>query len=348
MTISTGRVLRLVLGTNNVYVLSAPDGVTLIDAGPDYDGAWEELLAQLDANGIAPDTVRTVLLTHAHLDHAGLAARWQSLGARILIGRADAPALAMDVAARDHERALARRELIRNGLPADALSTRPSGVEDPGRPAFGSERYTRWPSALRMTTLHPDCLLDDGDVPGSDAGSLRVVAAPGHTPGTLLVLDEATGALFTGDHLLPRMAPTSGIQFERGRRRPSLPAYLHSLRATLRLADRVTTVYPGHGEPFDDLAEAVEWTVRLLEQRARRTLHRLHDGPATAYEVALRMFPHLGPRHLRPVMAETIGLLDLLAERGLAAARDADPICWETAGPADRPHNHDASHRSTR
>jgi glyoxylase-like metal-dependent hydrolase (beta-lactamase superfamily II) len=316
---STGSAVRLVLGTNNVYALPDGAGVTLVDAGPDYHGAWEELLAQLVANGYAPQDVHTVLLTHDHLDHAGLAARWQAVGARVLIGREDAASLAADDRAREEERIRARRELVRHGVPPQALSVRPAR----------GERYTRWPAPLQMTPVQPDGVLDDGDCIGRGDHRLRVVACPGHTPGTVLLLDESTGACFTGDHVLPRMAPTSGIQFDGERRRPSLPAYLVSLHKARRLADRVTTVLPGHGDPLDGLAEAVDWTVRLLEQRARRTLARLREGPATAYELAKRMFPHLGPRHLRPTMAEIIGLLDLLAERRLAAAHATEErVTW--------------------
>ena len=344
------RILPLSLGTNLLYALPGPAGVTLVDAGPDYEGAWEELLAQLAAHGIAPADVRTVLLTHAHLDHAGLAARWQAHGARILIGRADAPALALDDAAREHERALARRELLRHGVPPDLLveSRAPEPARPPALPRGNGappgsaapptaaltdlRRYTRWPSALRMTPLRPDGLLDDGQLVKACGRGLRVVACPGHTPGTVLLLDEATGALFTGDHVLPRMAPTSGIQFEGGRRRPSLPRYLESLHAARRLAPRVTAVYPGHGGAIADLAEAVDWAVRLLEQRARRLAAKLHRGPGTAFDVAVRMFAHLRPPRLRPVIAETLGLLDLLAERGQAAAEETpERVVWHAA-----------------
>jgi glyoxylase-like metal-dependent hydrolase (beta-lactamase superfamily II) len=333
--------------------------------------------------------VRTVLLSHAHLDHAGLAARWQAHGARILAGRADAPALALDAAARERERDLARRELLRHGVPPDLLiesrasdpapvsPQRPDAAasarapaerpDPPTRPAatppqppsaaaqtaavapqsaaaasFAAltdhRRYTRWPAPLRMTAVHPDGRLDDGDLVEACGRRLRIVACPGHTPGTVLILDEATGALFTGDHILPRMAPTSGIQFADGRRRPSLPRYLESLQRARHLAGRTTVVYPGHGRTITDLAEAVDWAVRVLEQRARRLALKLERGPATAFEVAVRMFAHLEPPRLRPVIAETIGLLDLLAERGQAVADETpDQVIWRTTAAGRAP-----------
>ena len=52
------RVLPIALGANWIYALPAADpardGVLLVDAGPDYDGAWEALTAQLQAAGLTP------------------------------------------------------------------------------------------------------------------------------------------------------------------------------------------------------------------------------------------------------------------------------------------------------
>jgi glyoxylase-like metal-dependent hydrolase (beta-lactamase superfamily II) len=263
--------------------------------------------------------VHTVVLTHAHLDHAGLASRWQEEGARVVAGRADAPALMHDGDARERERRLGRAELLRQGVPPEALAV----------PASVSERYTRWRAPLRMSSVQPDGLLDDGDAIAPGGRPLRVLACPGHTPGTIVVIDDVSGAYFTGDHVLPRMAPSSGIQFEGERRRPSLPAYLASLHRARALGNTCRCAYPGHGALMPDLAEEATWAVRLLEQRARRLLAQLQHGPGTAYTLALRMFPHLGARHLRPVMAETIGLLDLLAERGQARADESpSEVVW--------------------
>src|SRR5918995_4079194 len=52
-------------------VLSGPDGVTLIDPGP--TSCLPALEAGLRERGMALRDVRTLLLTHIHLDHAGAA-----------------------------------------------------------------------------------------------------------------------------------------------------------------------------------------------------------------------------------------------------------------------------------
>ena len=90
MTDSTLSVLPIALGANWVYALPSSEGLLLVDAGPDYPGAWEELSAQLDVHGYRPEQVRTVVVTHSHIDHSGLAARWQAVGAEVCGSRVEA------------------------------------------------------------------------------------------------------------------------------------------------------------------------------------------------------------------------------------------------------------------
>src|SRR5207249_1122046 len=65
--------LTLRLGASNVYLLRADGGYVAIDAGPDYEGAWESARRQLAGAGLTSDRVRAALVTHAHVDHCALA-----------------------------------------------------------------------------------------------------------------------------------------------------------------------------------------------------------------------------------------------------------------------------------
>jgi glyoxylase-like metal-dependent hydrolase (beta-lactamase superfamily II) len=96
----------------------------------------------------------------------------------------------------------------------------------------------------------------------------------------------------------------------------ALPHYLASLAETLKLMP--LRVLPGHGEPFTDLAGVTDRIVGVYEQRAARLLRRLGDRPATAWELAWRLYPHLRLAALWLILSEIVGLLDLLEDRGLA------------------------------
>lgn len=323
--------IRIELGANNLYLLRAKDGWLCIDAGPDYEGAWEELTAQLAAHQLTPAAVRTVVLTHAHPDHAGLAARWQQTGAAIWAGKAEEHELALDADGRRALRERAVAVLLEHGVPPELLA-QPRPARAGGRPL--GERGS-WPGPLRVNPVRPDRLLSDGELL-EDAGlTPRVMHCPGHTPGTILLRDDAAGVVYTGDHLLPRTSATAGIQFTGTIRRPSLPEFVRSLERSRSLAGMV--VMPGHGESMPDAGAAVTWTLSYLERRAERLRRRLADGADTAYDLATRLLRHLRPEHVWPVMAETIGLLDLLRERGEAVAeRSSGLIVYRLARAAER------------
>jgi glyoxylase-like metal-dependent hydrolase (beta-lactamase superfamily II) len=157
--------------------------------------------------------------------------------------------------------------------------------------------------------------LADGAVVAVGSTRLLAMSCPGHTPASTVFLDDSRGDLYTGDHVLERIAPTPGIHFDDDCRRVrSLPQYLRSLERLRAFTPR--RILPGHGEPFTDLRGAIDRTVNVFNQRGRRLLHRMGDAPATGWDLALRLYPHLRPGATWLVMAEIIGLLDLLEERG--------------------------------
>ncbi|PZC47734.1 MAG: Glyoxylase, beta-lactamase superfamily II [Chloroflexi bacterium] len=337
------RVLPIALGANWIYALPAADpardGVLLIDAGPDYDGAWEALVAQLHAAGLNPSQVRTVLITHAHLDHCGLAQRWQQQGAQ-LAGSADEVSrfLLGDRVAR-HQADLVVRFMLEAGVPADKLEQiirrRRDRPASPPRPESPDQRAARqrpsrerWPDVLRGTPFQLDRELADGDEIVVGDRRLRFIAAPGHTPGNAVYLEEAQDAagasLFSGDQLLPHITPNPGLHFHsRTQRFRSLPAYTRSLERIATLGAQ--HLYPGHGEPRDgSVQDAIDRTLSHHTKRQQRVLHFLRDGPLSPYQVLAKFFPHLPDARLWQAFAEVIGHIDALVERGEVVEEESE------------------------
>ncbi len=336
--------LPLPLGDNTAYALPlAGGGAILVDAGPDIpdfegapvaeDGArggtWELLVALLAAGGVAVSDVRAVLITHHHLDHAGLAARWAAEGARILAGAADVAALAGGQAWYDARRSARINALIEHGVS-------PALVEQMSSSARRRPPEYRWePCPLDAIEV----VEDGAEFALAGGASLRVLAAPGHTPGNLVAFVEATGDLFSGDTLLPGTVPTPGVHFAdapdggAGERLPSLPDFVASV-ARLR-ALGVRRVLPGHGAPVDG-DEAERLFVRFERHHERRpALVRtlLEEQPATAFGLVGRLFPHLPEARLPQAMTELIGQLDVLVSRGEAVAERRDGLLVHRALP---------------
>jgi glyoxylase-like metal-dependent hydrolase (beta-lactamase superfamily II) len=103
-----------------------------------------------------------IALTHAHGDHIGQldALAAQLPGVEVLISERDARLLAKDM------------------------------TPDPGEPADARLRGSYPGAATRPTGFL---------VAGQRVGSLEVIAAPGHTPGHVALLDTRDGTLITGD-----------------------------------------------------------------------------------------------------------------------------------------------------
>jgi glyoxylase-like metal-dependent hydrolase (beta-lactamase superfamily II) len=153
-------------GARSYLVLD--ETITVIDAGNPGSGA--RILAAVRELGRAPEDVRDIVITHAHIDHVGgLPELQQQVPARTAIHFAEA---------RDLETA--------EPLPNPFVN-----------PVLGRlfAPYLIWndPGCARV-----DLPVADGDeLPVF--GGLRVVHAPGHTPGSISLHFPAKGVLIVGD-----------------------------------------------------------------------------------------------------------------------------------------------------
>jgi glyoxylase-like metal-dependent hydrolase (beta-lactamase superfamily II) len=327
-------VLPIALGANWLYALPSSEGLLLVDAGPDYPGSWDELVAQLDVHGYAVGDVRRVVITHAHVDHAGLAARWQELGAEVCGSADEVERFGAGMSVGWYDADLVLRLLDDYGVPEERLGTlretfppTQERLEAMRRAPPETLPSQRWPGMLWATPFQPDRVLREGDVVAVGERSLRFVPTPGHTPGDSVYYEEARGALFSGDHLLPRITSTPGIHFHHHRyeeRMRSLPEQARSLERVRALGAR--QLYPGHGDATADVAGVAERTMAHRTKRQQRILRYAQREPSTPYAVLTRFFPHLPDRRLRQAMAEVVGQIDALVEAGLVEERSEDGV----------------------
>jgi len=316
----TAAAIHIPLGGNVLYPLTLATGSTLlIDAGPDFavdtSEAWPLLTAQLHATNIEVSDVTHVLITHAHLDHAGLAHRWATEGASILASSADIPAIVAGQQSRDAQQAAQRHDLVRHGCPADLISEMHS-------PRFGSP--LRWEPCSADALAAPAASYDL-----ADGHTLEVIHAPGHTPGNLVAFIPQTGELFSGDTILPTTVSTPGMHYsnaieviETPERWPSLPPFIDSV-AHLRQLD-IRRILPGHGEPVEQPETLFARFETHHTRRARHIRRFLEQQPDTAFGIARRQFPRLPPHRLVQAITETLGHLDLLEREGVLETSDLD------------------------
>jgi glyoxylase-like metal-dependent hydrolase (beta-lactamase superfamily II) len=111
--------------------------------------------------------------------------------------------------------------------------------------ALPYEGYTT--ANYRMAGTKPTIVFDEGDVIDLGNRGIEIMHAPGMTPGSIVLWEEATGSLFTSDTLFDDPAPELRAKY-----RP-LPEASDPRRGAARIANLerlselpVKTVYAGH------------------------------------------------------------------------------------------------------
>lgn len=75
--------LDLGFRSTHYYALDLTEGKLLVDCG--WPGRMGEFLTVFKRKGVDPKAVRCVLVTHFHMDHAGLVQEFKNLGATLLL-----------------------------------------------------------------------------------------------------------------------------------------------------------------------------------------------------------------------------------------------------------------------
>lgn len=326
------------LGHVNMYGLVDDRGVALVDPGLPGPRSWSTLKRRLRSAGFEFRHVHTVVVTHSHPDHYGAAGHVvKKTGARLVTHRAfetfaeASPPLGPSEAA-DAEReaaALAALLGVENDVPPEDFLPSSGAAAGPfSNPTpWGEAQSNRWRMrgvilrAFRRLFIapRPTHRVRNDDVVTLAGREWRAVYTPGHTPDHLCLFDPDSGALLSGDHVLPTITPhISGMAegFD------TLDAYLATLDHVAKLPD-VGVGLPAHGHPFDDVPGRVaDITAHHVERMEKLAAAGEALGPATVRSLSRELFPE---RHWG-VMAEseTFAHLEHLVHRGGAFRRTVD------------------------
>lgn len=295
----------------NVYAISDGDGVVMVDGGWAMADATTLLESALDSIGYRLGDVREFLVTHMHRDHYTHAVVVRRLtGASVALGEGEQASM----------------EAIRSMAPA----TGPENLYRAGAFELSTMSATWDRSAEADYYDLPDRWLDDGVEIPLQTRTLRVVATPGHTAGHVVFRDDAAGALFAGDHVLPHITPSIGLQPVRVE--SPLRDYLASLRIVLAMPD--ARLLPAHGPVTDSTHHRADELLAHHDRRLTETADAVAAGASTAFEVAGR----LGWTRRRTALAdldlfnsilavhETVAHLDVLVERGWLSRTVVDRV----------------------
>ena len=209
-------VYHLPFPVGHAYLWARDDGLTLIDSG--LPGSAAGIAEAIRGLGREPAEVTTIVLTHFHDDHVGGAPEIAAWGpVTIMAGRADAPVVRGEAAG-----------------PPPILSAWEVELLQQVRAGMGE---------VKADPVRVDRELAGGEVL---PGGAHVLAAPGHTPGSVALYLPGPGVLFAGD----AVARTSDGRVIRG----VFNADPERAEATFQMlaALDVRVACFGHGDPLTE------------------------------------------------------------------------------------------------
>lgn len=156
-------------GLGTIYLVKGRDSAVLIDTGTgvaDLKGLVESMV----------DTPYDVILTHGHYDHAGGIGQFDS----VYVNKKDIELIKSITL----EERVSYAEAILATYPVD-------------EPLFELNDIKQWEKLPKFKCVDDKTTLDLGDK------TLEIFEVPGHTKGSICILDRADRVLFSGDNLQP-------------------------------------------------------------------------------------------------------------------------------------------------
>ena len=300
----------------NVYVLRDDEGaITLVDSGWSIPEARELLVIALDKLGHTPADITRFLVTHIHRDHYTLAVTLRrEFGSKVALGAGEQPSFdaIMSPQRRPFGQELGRMRSLGAVQIAEEMRELHSGQQQP-------PHETPWEL--------PDEWLVPGKVEAAGR-QLDVVPTPGHTRGHVVFHDLDASLLFAGDHVLPTITPSIGL--EPALSENPLGAFLDSLALVRRRPDAM--LLPAHGAVTPSVHARVDELVAHHGQRLDETEAAVRNGATTAYDVARVLRWTRRGRHLDELdlfnkmlaIGETGAHLELLVLQGRVTSTDED------------------------
>ena len=261
-----------------------------------------------------------VIVTHAHIDHYGLAGRVMELTGADLSMHTMTDLDCEKYRHPDTSRSRRKDTYADHGIPEDEQGDL-------------ADHLTRWLPYLHSVVEASTRLRGDEQIEiGGD--SWEVIHTPGHSLGHVCLYSSSRNLLLSGDHLLPGITPP--VTFERGFDADPMRSYLQSLQ--LIRDRRPQLVYPGHGRPFGDAVGRIEAIMRNKVRRLDRIRKAIQEGPCTVGALTDRLVARAILAHQRQLaINETLAHIAYLRWSGLIERRIRPDGIYEWFSTSDAP-----------
>jgi glyoxylase-like metal-dependent hydrolase (beta-lactamase superfamily II) len=311
------------LGFLNCYLIAGTHGWLMVDTGWHTAEALTALQTGLQQLGLKFTDIATIVVTHVHPDHFGLAGKLKQLSpnTKLLAHRWEWALL--------ESRYIKFADLQRQM----GIMLRHHGVPDMNVPGLEAASM---PAMQFVTITMPDEPLYGGEVLDTGLYSLEVIWTPGHSPGHICLYEPQNQLLFAGDHILPKITPNISYHVQSGDN--PLGDFLYALQKVQNLP--VTKVLPAHEHVFHDLRGRIEEIRKHHDRRIEEIRHSIQEKPRVAYEIASEItwdlpdltWQQFPPLHKRSAVNETVAHLEFMRWEGTVTRTDQDGLFLYRAG----------------
>ncbi len=299
----------------NVWLLEHDGRQTIIDTGIDNStlrGHWQTLLSRPESQ---PDTL---LITHYHPDHCGLAG-WlqQQCQCRTVFSSLEFAQATRARGASDSEFGEGQSQWYRQHGMAVDLATELGAAGNTYKPLVHD--LPEQPLLLSQG----DCF-ESGTASNGSLAQWQVITAAGHSPEMICLYNEDLNVLIAGDQVLPAITPNVSVSWYMPDENP-LQSFFSSFEQFAHLPDDVM-VLPSHGLPFRGLHARLQAVRDHHDERFDRILDACRQ-PQTAFGLLPVLFKReLDRQQLFFAMGESIAHLRYLSRAGQLAVEKTDGV----------------------
>ena len=304
----------------NCYLIEGTKENLLIDPGLDSPEGYAILTEELKKYGFDIKDINTIVITHIHPDHYGLAGRLKQLsGAKLALSEIEAAMLNARYMNMDPLINEIKQLLHLGGAPVDMIS---------------SLSESSLPLRKFVNPVLPDIKLKDGKKISIDPFEFKVLVTPGHSAGHVCLYEPNRKLLFCGDHILPEITPH--ISFHSQSSSDPLGDYIKSLRGMMKLDVRLA--FPGHGPSFSGLRQRIDDLLKHHEHRNDEIMETIQGEIKTAYQIASEIswlednqkgnFPYMEIAHQRLAIMETMAHLQNLVKQNKVTMTEKDGVYY--------------------
>ncbi len=306
------------IGSVNAWLFVEPEPV-LVDCGQNTPDCIEALVAGLAAEGLSTADLKKVIITHGHVDHAGLGGYLaENSSAEFWVSDHNWDWVA-DVDTKWGERVDFMARIVQQaGVEPDLVELMVSGMRNIA---------SIWQSVPvdRMVRFNTKSKLQMG------GARWDVIHAPGHSESQTCFYEPISKRLISADMLL-HIAPVPVIERyaelnDQGEieRILGLPKHMESLELFYDL--EISAVYPGHGPEFKDPHRVViDRQKDRIHKRKEQCFELVKDGTSSAMGITDVMYSHFPQSGKITGLAMVVGYLDLLMQEGKVQRRTEEGV----------------------